>query len=112
MNNTIKYRVILDGDDSIAVVLEDGGFAEVHSAEPLDTESKRKATTEYYQTKFTQSDIESNEPIYEILGEGKMYYNDWDTEFTNPTHIQDMLEWLAPEHTYELDESIWPDLEL
>ena len=108
---TIKYRTLQSGDDSVVVILEDGGFAEVHYAEPMSEKCNRQSTTEYYQTRFTQSDVDNkDEPIYDILGEGKMYYNDWDTPFTNPVHVQDMLEWLAPGHIYKLDETIWLDL--
>ncbi len=107
--NSIKYRTI-KSDDNIVVITEDGGIADIHEAEPYEAEEYRQSTTEYYQDKFDIADITSDESIWTIVGEGKMYYNDWVTSFTDPTHIQDALNWLAPGYTYELDESIWTNL--
>jgi len=110
---TIKYRTLQSGDDSVAVILEDGGFGEVHYAEPTYDNCSRLSTTEYCKTRFTQADIDNEDtPIYEILAEGDMYYNDWVTPFTDPTHVQYILQWLAPECSYQLDETIWPDLNI
>jgi hypothetical protein len=105
----MKYRLIETKGDSITVILEDGGIADIHYAEPYDDAPNRKSVTEYYQTRFTQEDLESDEELWTILGEGKMYYNEWTTDYDDPAHVQDALNWLAVEETFELDESIWPD---
>lgn len=104
----IKYRTV-QTEDYIAVLLEDGGYANIHYAEAYEFEPNRQATTEYYGRKFTLEDLQSDTDLYEVLGEGKMYYNDWDTPFTDPAHLRDALEWLAPGYTYILDETIWKD---
>ena len=104
----MKYRLIETPGDSIVVILEDGGIADIHYAEPHEDSPNRKSVTEYYQTRFTQEDLDSEDELWEILGEGKMYYEEWDTPYNNPEHITDALNWLAVGETFELDESIWP----
>ena len=104
----MKYR-LMEYSDEIVVILEDGGIACIRDIDATDDMPDRQSTTDYYQTRFTQEDWDSQENIWEIVGEGKMYYNDWDTPFNDPKHIQDALEWLAVGESFELDETIWRD---
>jgi len=102
----MKYRLIQTGD-GITVLTEDGGCVEIRAT--FDGEG-RQSTTDYYQSRFTEKDLLSDTPVYEILSEGKMYYNDWDTPFDSPELITDALNWLDPdEFNYELDNAIWPN---
>lgn len=103
----MKYRLI-KSTDNIMVITEDGGIADIHESEPYEG-VKRLSTTEYYQTRFTEDDLLSAEPVWAIVGEGKMYYNDWPTEFDDHKHVVDALNWLSPDDTFELDETIWPN---
>lgn len=107
-SNKISYRTI-KGDDNIVVILEDGGIADIRYAEPHEDEPNRQSTTEYYQSRFTQDGIDSEDGVWEEVGEGNMYYNDWNTPFDDEAHIADALEWLAPSCAHVVDESIWPD---
>lgn len=109
--STIKYRTI-KSEDNVVVILEDGGIADIHYAEESVAGDGRMSTSEYYQSRFTEDDLKSEECIWDIVGEGKMYYNDWTTPFDDPEHITDALQWLASGCEYELDESIWPDFKL
>lgn len=104
----MKYRLIKD-DEAIVVILGDGGIAEIHEADEIEEGDGRQSVTEYYQSRFT---MEDSGHVWDAVGEGKMYYNDWKTPFDDPAHVQDALEWLAVESDYELDESIWPDLKI
>ena len=106
----VKYRTIQDSD-SITILLEDGGIADIREVEELNEGDGRKATTEYYQSRFTAEDLNSEEDVWTAVGEGKMYYNDWKTPFTDPAHLQDALNWLSIESEFEVDESIWPQFE-
>jgi len=101
----MKYRVIKDGDE-ITVITEDGGIACIREVDELDEGDGRQAVTDCYQSRFDNKILESGN-IWEILGEGKMYCEDWQTPFDNPDHIQDALEWLCMGCEFELDESIW-----
>lgn len=103
----MNYRII-QTDDSITVLTEDGGLAEIRLVEELVSGDGRKTTIEYYQNRFTEEDLNNPESVYDILGEGKMYYNDYTTPYTSPEHITDALEWLAPGNDYKSDNTLWP----
>lgn len=105
MKKEVKYRTIKD-NDSIVIITEDGGYAVVISID------ENKATSEYYQNKFTKEDVDSGSSIHEVLSEGKMYYNEWDTNFDSIDHIENALDWLVPDCTYEYDENIWSNLKV
>jgi hypothetical protein len=107
----MKYKTIRK-DDIIIIITEDGGLAEIHYAEELDEGDGRQSTTEYYQNRFTEEDLLSTESIWDILGEGKAYYNDWTTPFDDPNHIIDALNWLAIDESYQEDNSIWPNINI
>ncbi len=103
----MKYR-ITKNDEEVTVITEDGSIASIRYADELDEGDNRTAVTDYYQSRFTQEDIDSDDSIWEILGEGKMYYKDWyETDFDNPKLVQDALEWLCMECKFEEDETIW-----
>ena len=103
----MKYRVIKDSEE-ITVILEDGGIACIREAYELDEGDGRQSTTDYYQNRFDDETLESGE-LWETIGEGKMYYNDWTTPYDDPKHIWDALNWLCVGCEFELDESIWPN---
>jgi len=105
----IKYRLI-ESEDEIIVILENGGVAEIREAEELDIGDGRQSVTEYYQNRFTLQGTLSDEGIFGEVGEGKLYWNDWKTPFTDPAHIADALNWLAPGMNYVEDNTIWSEL--
>ena len=101
----MKYRVIKK-DEELTIILADGGIACIRDVD--DDSSGRQSTTDYYQSRFTQEMLDNNKNIWEEVGKGKMYYNDWTTPFDDPKHIEDALEWLCCDcNEFELDESIW-----
>ena len=107
----MKYKLIKTNNE-ITVLTADGGLAEIREVEESSAGDGRQSVTEYYQTHFTKNELLDYEGVHCILGQGKMYYNDWTTPFTNPDHIVDALNWLAPGETeYILDETIWPEWE-
>ena len=103
----MKYRITKNNDE-INVILEDGGIACIRDAEEVNPGDRRQSTTDYYQDRFNQEMLDRGD-IWEKLGEGNMYYNDWITPFDDPKHIQDALEWLCINcnEGFELDETIW-----
>ena len=104
----MKYRIEHMGDE-LVVIVEDGGIACIRSVDELDEGDGRQTTIDYYQERLTQSMID-NDTIWEELGEGDMYYNDFKTPYTDPSHIQNALEWLCVGETnFEVDETIWKD---
>ena len=106
----VKYRTIKDKNE-ITVILDDGGIATIREVEEMEEGDGRKATTDYYQDRFTLESLGSDEGIWEEVGKGKMYCEDWDTSFDDPAHIQDALNWLSVQSEFELDETIWPSFE-
>lgn len=107
--STIKYKLINEGD-TIVVITDDGGCADIRAVEELSAGDGRQTTIELYQDHFTEEDLLSDEPLYEILGEGKMYYEDFTTPYTSEEHVKYALNWLTPSATeYVLDESIWAE---
>ncbi len=104
----MKYRTII-GKEDITVITEDGGIANIHYAEELDEGDKRKSVTEYYQARFTQEMLDSGADIWEEVGEGNMYYNNWTCEYDDPTLIGDALKWLCVGCDFKEDETIWKD---
>jgi len=128
----MKYRLIKTSNN-IIVITADGGIADIHFAEELDAGDGRQSTTEYYQTRFTEEDLHTDESVWEAVAEGKAYYNFWKTPFDAKSelngidpfawalpaithtpyheleHVQDALVWLSDDIEFELDESIWPN---
>lgn len=103
-----KYRIITS-NNNIIVVTKDGGIAEIRHTEENPEFLGRQATTEYYQNRLTNEIIEDGE-WWEALGEGKAFYNDWQTPFTDPAHILNALQWLVGDETqFVIDETIWPE---
>ena len=107
----MKYRTIESGGEEIFVITEDGGLACIMDKEGCSEDEKRLSSTEYYQERFTQEMLDAEESIFEQteMCDGKMYWADWETPYTNPDHVQDALEWLCVGCEFELDETIWED---
>ena len=101
----MKYRLIKD-DVLVIVITEDGGAACIES--DWSNDQKYLSYTEYYQDRFTKEMLDKGD-IWDQLSCGKMYRSDWETDFDNPGHIRDALEWLCVGCDFELDETIWPD---
>ena len=101
----MKYRLIKN-DDSVTVIMEDGGVACIEVDEGDDQDYL--SYTEYYQDRFTKEMLAKGD-IWDQLACGKMYRSDWETDFDNPDHIEEALEWLCVGCEFELDEMIWPD---
>lgn len=104
----MRYRVI-ELDERI-VLTEDGGVACIRTADEMDTGDGRESTTDYYQDRITQELVDSLEEggsIWDILSEGKMYYNDWTTPELDPEHIKDALAWLCIDCEFKRDDTIW-----
>lgn len=101
----MKYRVIKSHDE-ITVITEDGGIACIRDVDNGDEGAQ--SVTDYYQDRFDQV-ILDNDTIWDTVGQGKMYCEDWTTPFDDPAHVQDALQWLSVGDTYELDETIWKD---
>ena len=104
----MKYRIVKRSDE-LDVITEDGGVASIRYADEMEENDGRTAVTDYYQTRITQEVLDSGESIWDYLGEGKMYCEDWyRTDFDNPKLVQDALEWLCAGHTkFQYDETIW-----
>ena len=107
----MKFRLIKDSEE-IIVITEDGGVATIRDVEGYvdgDFGGKdRKSTTDYYQGRLNSKMIDEDN-IWESLGEGKMYWNDWKTPFDNPEHVEDALNWLCVGEVFVADENIWPN---
>lgn len=104
--STVRYRTV-ETPDSIIVLVDDGGIAEIREVGESDEGDGRQTTIEYYQSRFTASDLLSGTSIWEIVGNGKMHYDDFTTEYTDPEHVITALEWLAVGCEYIEDNTIW-----
>lgn len=105
-----RYRVLKNAEE-IHVITDDGGIACIRE---VDAE-EYAAITEYYQERFDAGMIES-ETLWEELGEGKMYCKEWQSGYETDKELQekveDALDWLCMGCEFELDESIWPTLDI
>jgi hypothetical protein len=117
----MKYRLIKTSDE-ITIVTEDGGVACIRQAEPLsaldDTCPNRQSTADYYQSRIDLvafAEFEKANPgegIYIFLGEGKMYYEDWDVPFDTPQPLADAMQWLVvDESNFVRDDSLFTSIE-
>ena len=112
---TIKFRVYEESSEEIIIITEDGGVACIRDAEPIDDTDTRIATSEYYQSRITNDTNTDN--IFEELGEGTMYYNDWDetecADHLDERLITDALEWLVCATVgveFVRDDTIWTNI--
>lgn len=106
----MRYRLV-ESEDEIIVLLEDGGIACIREIGELDRDDGRQSTSDYYQTRMVQ-DMLDTDSVWDDVGEGKMYWEDWSTVFTNPKHVQHALEWLCVgDVEFIRDDSLWPDFE-
>lgn len=91
----VKYAVIVDSNEEMFVILQDGGVASCYN-------NGEHLITEYYQDRLTKESFDEEESIWDELGEGKLYIKDWDgsdedspfKEEWDEEVIQDMLQWL------------------
>lgn len=104
----MKYRLIKTSDE-VTVVTEDGGIACIREIDAIG-ETPRTATTDYYQSRITS--LDNTDDLYEKLGDGKMFYVDWETaKFDSQEVLDDALAWLCTtETTWERDDSLFPDV--
>lgn len=101
----MKYRIIQD-QDSITILVEDGGVATIDFIES-------GYRTEYYQNRIDES--VGSDDIWEVLAEGEMYISD---DWTDPSVnvemlIQEALAWLvfpSPQEGWERDDTIWSNI--
>lgn len=101
----MKYRINQHDEMEFDVIVEDGGVVSVYH-------NDENQVSMYYQERIRE-DMDPDE-IWETLGEGKTYRNDWPDGTSRDEIIRDALSWLvlpAPE-SWELDESIWNQFEL
>ena len=104
---------LLHSSEEITIICEDGGIACIREAEPIDEDTPRIATSDYYQYRLCDMDLsliadndEECIDIWTLLGEGKMYCDDWEDKAFNSFHaIRDALNWLG----HDLDECIITD---
>jgi hypothetical protein len=98
----MKYVLFDWGETDCVIVTEHGGVACAHH-------NGDHIVSEYYQESLCKGDLEGDRDIWEILGEGKLYSNDWvdseesDTYYPLKTKIddevvKDLREWLVPEN--------------
>lgn len=114
----IKINISVDSEEVI-LVCSDGGVACIRSADPLDEDTPRVATTEYYQSRLTDIDptliVDNDEEcidVWSLLGEGSMYYNDWqETPYNSLFLINEALEWLGhdPAKCVLVDYELFPE---
>jgi len=114
---TIKYRVIADSSEENIIVTSNGNVACIR--ETFDgADAPRVATTEYYQMPLTEIDkslINEEEcvDVWTLLGEGKMYYNDWNKDqvedHNDPKLVEDCLQWFGGATEFVRDDTIQTD---
>jgi hypothetical protein len=104
----MKFRMIIDEDQrEITVLTENGGVACIREAEGDD----RLAVTDYYQSRLTDFDGLTADNAFDLLGQGKMYCNDWDVPYNDLGLILDALKWLAVgETSWQHTESLFNEL--
>lgn len=100
----IKYRVIIEDADNheYIILLEDGGITATHS-------TGEYILMTYYQNRITN---DSNpDTIWDDLGNGKAYNNEFPYDTDVSELIEDALSWLFvssdSSNVFERDDSIW-----
>lgn len=107
----MKFRVQMD-EEELTIFTEDGGVACIRVAEPISDDEERIATTDYYQSRIDLSDPEcTSDNLWEYLGEGKLYHEDWaHTKYNSLKAIQHALDWLCVGNDdWELSEDLFED---
>lgn len=109
----MKVRLIIENDEVI-IITEDGGIACIREAEPLEGIcDNRIATTDYYQNRLHAEPM-TQDNVFEVLAEGKMYYNDWDKHpYNSWVNILDAIQWLVSSTEPEdivFDNTLFKDL--
>ena len=99
----MRYVLFDLGNDECTIVTEEGGVACAHN-------NGDHIVSEYYQDALSRGDLEclyEDETIWDILGQGKLYSNDWagdKKDYPLKTKIddevvKDLREWLCPDET-------------
>ena len=102
----MKYRIITADETEFDVITEDGGVVSFH-----DNGENIAAT--YYQSRIDDVEDATSENIWEKLGEGETYGDDFDYETERETLIAEALNWLVlpqPEEGWVRDDSIFGDI--
>jgi len=101
----MKFRIVIEADE-LTIITENGGIACTREAEG-DVGEPRVATTDYYQNYINSC---SPATLFDELAEGEMEFKDWATEeYNNWVVIQDALEWLSPDTTWEICDDLFLD---
>ena len=110
----IEINIEVDSDE-LTIICSDGGVACIRVAEPLDDDTPRIATTDYYQSRLTDINpdcFKEDVDVWNCLAEGHMYYNDWeDKPFNSLALINDALSWLghSPEECLVVSKKLFPE---
>ena len=101
----MKYRIHDFTTFDFDVITEDGGVASIY-------QNDDGMSTMYYQTRLT--DINQSGDIFEQLGEGKVYQEDWGFQHPDKDElIKDALNWLVVGETkWERDDTIFSNIEI
>lgn len=112
---------IFKSSDEIIIVLENGGVACIREAEPIDDNTPRIATTDYYELTVLDVDTslicetdEESVNIWNLLAEGNIYYEDWaEDKFDREKLLHDAIENLgfSPEDCVVVEEPLFPSIE-
>ena len=97
----MRYRVIDSKvDESFDIITENGGVVSIHH-------NGENWVSSYYQSKLTE--CKSDDYIWDILSDSKIYVYDWESEPTKEDIIKDALDWLVfpkPE-SWEIDNDLF-----
>ncbi|MDG1752829.1 MAG: hypothetical protein P8I03_14410 [Thalassotalea sp.] len=115
----MKIQLLLTSDE-VTIICEDGGIACIREAVPIDKDTPRIATSDYYQSRITDMDLSlivDNDDecidIWSLLAEGKIYHDDWeDKPFNSLFVINKALIWLGhnPDECVITEESLFPSV--
>ncbi|MEI6586723.1 MAG: hypothetical protein WCL56_11590 [Sediminibacterium sp.] len=98
----MKFRTIIEANDEFIILTEDGGIVAVHN-------NGENLVSTYYQNRLDS--VSNPDDLWEELGSGKAYCNDWDNESVQHI-VKDALNWMvvpAPDKWVE-DDSLWLNL--
>lgn len=108
-----KYRVIHDDvEKEIIVITEDGGVACIREADDISESEPRISVTDYYLINLNHVPQDDKENLWDNLGLGEIYHNDWpDTPYHAQVAIDDAINWLSPYHqAWERCDDLFPHL--
>ena len=92
----VKYRIVNLDENELVVITENGGVVCIRTPK-CDNDTDVVAISEYYQSYITDEMTSTN--IFDILADGKVYYNDWNNTqcsgHTDEKLVGDALNWLG-----------------